>query len=364
MINKEFHDKYILTFDNIDYEEYLFNIFTTIKDILNKRIVNSKRKTYQDDLLIEYLFQEFLFIKQDYQKDYLTIIMKEKFFIEHLISSVSDKFFFNEMNQYQAISLLSPQSPIISTMDLFINFILNRITAIKKINGENDILIDMMSKVFLMFRSVNYLLSTGSETEAFATWRTIHELECVIKIIYNHPYLVPVYLQHIVYNNALRNDFDDKEVQEAVFNNLKENMKKHNLKSKDMKKYIEYGWLYSIENIEKEYPEFKLNFRNGLELVASLSSYAQDYEMSSEVAHSSPLLIYSNKEFFKSISIVRSYESFLRLEEMFFAKLKTYDIEISAYEKMRNLYIELCNKILNKEISSLQRLINKTLDNK
>ena len=136
-------------------------------------------------------------------------------------------------------------------------------------------------------------------------------------------------------------------------------MKEHDLKSKDMKKYIEYGWLYAVKDIEKK-EGFKLNFRNGLELAASLDSYSQDYEMSSEVAHSSPLLIYSNKIFFKNVTILRSYESFLRLEEIFYSYLKSYkNIDSSSYEKMRNRYLGMVKNVLNSEISSLKNLINK-----
>ena len=46
-----------------------------------------------------------------------------------------------------------------------------------------------------------------------------------------------------------------------------------------MKKYIEYGWLYAIKDVDK-IENFKLNFRNGLEVVAGLDSYSYDYEMS------------------------------------------------------------------------------------
>ena len=63
-------------------------------------------------------------------------------------------------------------------------------------------------------------------------------------------------------------------------------MKELELKSKDTKKYIEYGWLTNVKNVLEEYPEFKLNFRKGVELIAGLSSYSSLYELSSEIAHS------------------------------------------------------------------------------
>ena len=51
---------------------------------------------------------------------------------------------------------------------------------------------------------------------------------------------------------------------------IKDNMRSMGLKSKDMKRYIEYGWLFAIPGIA-ESPEFKLNFRDGVERAASLT---------------------------------------------------------------------------------------------
>jgi hypothetical protein len=87
--------------------------------------------------------------------------------------------------------------------------------------------------------------------------------------------------------------------------------------------------------------------------LGSLVMEAKDYEMSSEVAHSSPLLIYSNKRYFKSLTIVRSYESFIRLEDLFFKYLQTFnDIERESYEKMRNVYLSYIKRILNREVQN------------
>ena len=124
MENNLFHEKYIRSLNELEYEEYLYNIFNNVKLILNSRLSNSKRKTYDEDVLIDYVIQEFIFLKNDYQKEYFDILIKESFFTTNLVNSIGDKYFFNEMNQYTALSLLSKQSPVISTIDLFINFIL------------------------------------------------------------------------------------------------------------------------------------------------------------------------------------------------------------------------------------------------
>ncbi|HAS56766.1 MAG TPA: hypothetical protein DCR94_06020, partial [Firmicutes bacterium] len=81
-------------------------------------------------------------------------------------------------------------------------------------------------------------------------------------------------------------------------------------------------------------PNFKFNFRDGVEKVAGLSSYSKVYEMSSEIAHSSPLLIYSKKDYFFSITLLNLYESFFRLER-FFSSL--YLSSVKEEEKLRYL---------------------------
>lgn len=364
MISREnFHRVYQqLPIHDLKAEEYLYSLLKDVTERLIKKSRNHPKVLYNEQLIFDYIIQEFLYMLQGRGPDNLESIIGDENFRNQFVSIVTDKFFFNEITPYHAVSLVSHQSPVISTMELNINFILNRISAIKKNSSQKDILIDMLSKVFLMFKSVNYLLSSGFETEAFSTWRTIHELECVIKIINDYPHLIPVYLRHIVYNNAFRDEFEDKEEQQKTIDELKFHMKEHGLKSKDMKKYIEYGWLYSIRDVEKNVENFKLNFRNGLEAVAGLERYSQDYEMSSEVAHSSPLLIYSNKPFFKSITIVRSYESFLRLEEIFYSVLLSYEnVDKAPYENMRKLYLEFSKTILNREIFALNQLVELNL---
>lgn len=355
MISKErFHIVYSkLPFANLNIEDYLYNLLFEVENNLKVRTNNHAKIIYEEQTIFDYIVQELIYAVPLKDKEATMKIISDDAFNVQLIAIVTDKFFFNEITPYYAMSLLSKNSPVISTIELNINFILNRIDAIKKMHQEQNVLLDMFSKVFLMFKSINYLLSSGFETEAFSTWRTVHELECVIKIISDNPYIISFYLEHIVFNNAFRDEFSDKDEQQRTIDELKRRMKSRGFKSKDMKKFIEYGWLYSINNIDEKFPDLKLNFRNGLETIAGLSMYSKDYEMSSEVAHSSPLLIYSNKNYFKSLTIIRTYESFIRLEELFYKHLQEYkDIEKDSYQNMRNLYLKYIKRILNKEVQN------------
>ena len=136
---------------------------------------------------------------------------------------------------------------------------------------------------------------------------------------------------------------------------MKEEMRALNLKSKDIKKYIEYGWLYEIPGV-KEDEQFKLNFRDGLERLAGLSMYASRYEMSSEIIHSTPMLIYSNKEYFYFVTLLSLYESFFRLEKVFvslFAK-QVSEEQMNSYIQMRNLYYAQLVNIHKRELANFK----------
>lgn len=46
-------------------------------------------------------------------------------------------------------------------------------------------MIDILHKGFRMCDCIIQLLFSGFETEAFSTWRTLHETECIARIYFN-----------------------------------------------------------------------------------------------------------------------------------------------------------------------------------
>ena len=141
------------------------------------------------------------------------------------------------------------------------------------------------------------------------------------------------------YALAYRGALSSKEETDAEFVKIKEEMKALDLKSKDMKKFIEYGWLTAIEGYNTD-NTFKFNFRDGVEKLAGLESYSQVYEMASEIAHSSPLLIYSRSQYYYHLTMIRVYESFFRLEKVFSEIYLSHidKVEADRYKVMRNVY--------------------------
>jgi hypothetical protein len=103
-----------------------------------------------------------------------------------------------------------------------------------------------------------------------------------------------------------------------------------------MKKFIEYGWLYSCPAFDvKKDNTLKLNFRDGLERIAGLKYYEKDqgeegeklttiYEFSSEIAHSSYLFFYSNDDVFKELSLDCIYRSSIVIFETYLSYMDNF----------------------------------------
>lgn len=274
-------------------------------------------------------------------------VIKDEKYMQMIVSIALDKYYTNEHLSYKSKTILSRFSPGISTLNTYLNFVLGVLGRYSRNQPNETLIVDIMSKGFSMARAISDLLVSGFETEAFSTWRTLHEAECILLVLtkYGKP-LIDKYLLHMNYAMAFRGLAGDKEKTDAIFTQIKEEMRAFDLKSKDMKRFIEYGWLLKVSALDKAEP-VKLNFRDGLEKTAGLKRYAPIYEMSSEIAHSSPLLIYSRREYFMHLALVNVYESFFRLEKIF---AEIYVRSITESEKQRFL---LMRKIYYGQLVSL-----------
>ena len=269
-----------------------------------------------------------------------------------IVASIAlDKYFTNEHFSFQNDTKISKYHPQVSTITIYLNFVLGILSRYKKDSPRETLITDILRKGFKIVKASTELIVDGFETEAFSTWRTLHETECILHILFNNSdEVIKSYLRHMDYAMAYRGVIADKAKVDDIFVEIKANMAKLGLKSKDMKKYIEYGWLITVPGAQ-EIEGFKLNFRDGVERVANLSNYSKTYEMASEIAHSSPLLIYSRQDFFLHVALVNILESFFRLEKVF-VKIYLSNIskeEAARYLAMRNIYYAELEAVYKKE---------------
>lgn len=326
--------------------DYLYDLYSSIcgaiEDVTQQSSLNNLTPV-NHVILILYVINEF-----NFQFSRLKPENKEKFedddaFYSSVASVSADKYITNEELNYKSELFLSRFNPSISTIELYLNFCLHSLESIdaSKLNQADRLVKEMLEKAFKMSKCIMSLLTQGFETEAFSTWRTLHESESILTLLVKYSSVLFLsYFKHIKYALAYRGQVGTKEETDKIFEQIKSEMRSFDLKSKDMKKYIEYGYLFSIPDIKLN-EDFKLNFRDGIEKMAGLSSYSKVYEMASEIAHSSPVLLYSNRAYFLDLTILYTYESFFRLESIFnsFYTVFSSPQQINQYQALRKMYL-------------------------
>ena len=325
------------------HEEFLYTIYSyTVEGIdgLAENNVFGNLQGINHLELIGFCVGEYSYLISGADEERIKSIQKDEQFLVSISSIIADKYLSLTQFSYDPGSLANRFVPIVSTLYVYINFIQNIVKTFPKQDPRASLLADLFTKSISICKCTLDLLVRGFETEAFSCWRTLHECECALIILFNNNNdVIKAYYRHMQYGFAFRDTMPDKDEQTKIFLSMKEEMKQYDLKSKDIKKYIEYGWLYSVPGV-KEDETFKLNFRDGLEKVAGLSMYAKRYEMSSEIIHGTPLLIYSNREYFYFLTLLSTYESFFRLEKIFTTTFVKYvnEEQLAGYKQMREVY--------------------------
>ena len=324
-------------------KSYLYEIYTyTVEGIENLTSSNlfSGLQGINHLELIGYCVGEYKYYSFPLDEERLDKFQKDESVILSISSIVADKYLSLSQFSYQEKSSANRFTPPISTLYVYVNFMQNIVKNYQKKDPKISLLADLFMKSISICKCTLDLLVKGFETEAFSCWRTLHECECaLIVLVRGGNDVIQSYLKHMQYSFAFRNTMSDKEKQNEIFLSMKEEMRGHDLKSKDIKKYIEYGWLYSLEGVAND-ETFKLNFRDGLEKIAGLEVYNKRYEMSSEIIHGTPLLVYSNDEYFYFVTLLSTYESFFRLEQIFFTMFTRFvsKEQAEAYRQMRQVY--------------------------
>ena len=347
-------------------KEYLYEIYDAVVDGINmvmSSVTNYKFIPVNHVVIVLYIVNEYLYSVNSLLPEKKKEFIDDENLSSALASVCCDKYLTNEQLNYKSKSFLNRFNPPISTLSLYLNFTLTTIEKIQVKDNVSELIKRMLFKAFSLSKCITELLLGGYETEAFSTWRTLHENESIMTCLmkYGEP-MFKEYFKHITYVLAYRRQLPEDE-QNKVFVTIKEEMKSHELKSKDMKKFIEYGYLYVVPDFEEK--QLKLNFRDGVEKAAGLETYSKVYEMCSEIAHSSPLLLLSDKTYFMPLTLLNLYESFFRLEKIFESYFRVYSgkEDFASYEKLKSVYMNQLIAIYNDIKERFLKLQTKNLNN-
>lgn len=275
--------------------------------------------------LLDFCLGEFLFLHDIEKKPGLN---NED--VESLSERAACKYIllFNNESREDISDSLSFYDVRISTLrsiNLYLEDI-NRPTSKK--NPNVSLINDIFETTFRKIDGFTKMMTLGLYPDALANWRNIHECECFIALLTTGGEKVKQsYIKHIAYNNVYEflENFD-KATLDSVFKEMKKEMSLHGLKSKDMKRFIDYGWLYDHPNYNPKDNQFKLNFGDGVERLAGLRTdeVHEVYQYTSELTHSSTIFFYVNDELCKNMALLYTYQSVCRIVQYYMDYMKVY----------------------------------------
>lgn len=149
-------------------------------------------------------------------------------------------------------------------LEATLTFMIGLISPYSELNPAKTLLPDLFLKFFSQALGLLRMLNLDLASEAYSNWRTLHEAECVIKLLVEggKP-LQDVYLKHLVYNNAFRHAIPDEKETDKIFAELKSEMSKHGLKSKDMKNSLNTAGFILQKHITKAMSLINLTSETG-----------------------------------------------------------------------------------------------------
>ena len=133
LINKaQFHALYkTLNIASEELEDYFFEIFHNVNQELLKLFHNSLRLIIEQQSILEYLRDEYLFLNPSKDPVEAKKLLSNADFRKQLTKILTDKIVFCEMTPYHPVSLISESSPVISTIELYkaISFFISKATS-------------------------------------------------------------------------------------------------------------------------------------------------------------------------------------------------------------------------------------------
>ena len=290
---------------------------------------------------------------------------KDNMYFNQLVTICYDKLITNEFRSVDSKAVISKYSVETSVLEMFINrmFVLLSQAKLNPESAKQKLQADIFAKCFMLIKSTLNQLCDGLETEAMSSWRTFHELLCVLKVISKGDEKVSeAYFRHLKYGAYNRGEVKDEAEIEKILASMEQDMLALEVKKANKEKFINYGWIHwAFKRYNDE--EVKMNFLGGLQKVADLTSYKKYYEIASDVTHSTPLLVYANKTNLTTTTLKITYESFFIIETMFAMWCKDdlkMDVEtykpFADYLRFKKIYktkVEIIYQIINSKFARM-----------
>lgn len=309
--------------------------------------------------MVNYICAEHIFHLGLIKPEMRDSLESDENYFKQLVNVCYDKLIINEFRSVDSKAVISKYSVETSLLTMFVNrlFILLRNVSLNPQSAKQKLQADIFAKCFMLIKSTLNQLCDGLETEAMSSWRTFHELLCVLCVISKGDEKVAqAYFRHLNYGAYNRGEITDEEEVARILKQMEEDMQALEVKKANKEKFINYGWIHwAYKRYNDE--EVKMNFLGGLQKVADLTAYKKYYEIASDVTHSTPLLVYANKTNLTTTTLKITYELFFILETMFVNWCRN-DLKISTTEDKAFYDYLIFKKIYKPKVEIIFQKIN------
>ena len=211
---------------NIKNRDLIYEIYTTasegMDELIESNILPSVGMVNPVDI-IYYCVGEYLYTASNKSEEEQKALLENEDYITSCASVVSDKYLSLAKFGHNERKLANKYIPPISTINLYLNFMLNILHTYKKNDPKSTLINDLLIKSVSISRCILQLITDGYETEAFSSWRTLHECECTLLLLdkYGDP-LINRYLIHMQYGLVFRRGETEDEQANKIFADMKE----------------------------------------------------------------------------------------------------------------------------------------------
>ena len=204
---------------DIDYIFDVYEMANEVIELLDKQTSQIEVKEVNQFDLVLYSVGEYFYSVSNLKEEDIKKFKENEDYQSTIASVVADKYLslsiFNHVEKKLANRFLPPAS----SLNMYINFMLNIVKGYKKNDPQSTLISDLLMKSLTISRCILENLLSGYETEAFSSWRTLHECECTLILLdkYGEP-LINKYLRHMNFGLAFNNTIADKNKQDEIIN--------------------------------------------------------------------------------------------------------------------------------------------------
>lgn len=326
-----------------EIEKIFLRVLAMCKNLDFEKGLTGFKKKVALSSMIDFCIGEYEFYKENGPK------LKQKLNTDDLALKVANKYVSTRTAEVNGsyTSGMKPYDHLISTLSTATMALESVNEPLARHDPNFSLINDIFETTFKKITGFCRMMVLGLYLDAYVSWRTIHESESTIYLLVNNGDKTKFsYVKHISYSNMYYtpSNFDDKVRDDVFENQIKAEMNEHGLKSKDMKKFLEYGWLYDCKEYDMEkHPKFKLNFNDGVDELSGLrDQYNEFYRGTSEIAHSSSIFFYANEKNIKNVALMLTYESSYRIFMLYMQFMEEY---FKRHENEKNIILNCIDDV-------------------